>query len=153
MQLISKFNKEIRFLLCVIDIFSKYVCVIPLKDIQGNTIRNLRNLIQILDASKRKPNKIQVDKSSEFHNRSMKSWLKDNGIKMYSRNNEGKSVVDERFIRSLKTKIMTSTSKNVYIDKLDNIVNKYNNTYHSTIKMKPTSIKHNVCIELQKKKY
>ena len=57
-QLISKFNKEIRFLLCVIDIFSKYVCVIPLKDIQGNTIRNLRNLIQILDASKRKPNKI-----------------------------------------------------------------------------------------------
>ena len=83
----------------------------------------------------------------------MKSWLKDNGIKMYSRNNEGKSVVDERFIRSLKTKIMTSTSKNVYIDKLDNIVNKYNNTYHSTIKMKPTSIKHNVCIELQKKKY
>ena len=57
-QLISKFNKEIRFLLCVIDIFSKYVCVIPLKGIQGNTIRNLRNLIQILDASKRKPNKI-----------------------------------------------------------------------------------------------
>ena len=57
-QLISKFNKEIRFLLCVIDIFSEYVCVIPLKDIQGNTIRNLRNLIQILDASKRKPNKI-----------------------------------------------------------------------------------------------
>ena len=58
MQLISKFNKEIRFLLCVIDIFSKYVCVIPLKDIQSNAIRNFRNLIQILDASKRKPNKI-----------------------------------------------------------------------------------------------
>ena len=58
MQLISKFNKEIRFLLCVIDIFSKYVCVIPLKDIQSKAIRNLRNLIQILDASKRKPNKI-----------------------------------------------------------------------------------------------
>ena len=54
--------------------------------------------------------------------------------------NEGKSVVVERFIRTLKTKIykyMTSISKNVYIDKLDDIVNEYNNTYHRTIKMKP----------------
>ena len=59
---------------------------------------------------------------------------------MYSTHNEGKSVVAERFIRTLKSKIynyMTSISKNVYIDKLDDIVDEYNNTYHLTIKMKP----------------
>ena len=63
---------------------------------------------------------------------------------MYSTNNERKSVVTERFIRTLKNKIykyMTSVSKNVYIDKLDNIVDEYNNTYHTTIKMKPIDVK------------
>ena len=80
--------------------------------------------------SNQKPNKIWVDKGSEFYNISFKKWLKDNDIEMYSTNNEGKSVVAERFIRTLKTKIykyMTSISKNVYIDKLDDIVNQYNN--------------------------
>ena len=70
----------------------------------------------------------------------LKKWVKDNDITMYSTNNEGKSVVAERFIRTLKTKIykyMTAISKNVYIDKLDDIVKKYNSTYHTTIKMKP----------------
>ena len=74
----------------------------------------------------------------------MKSWLEKNDIKMYSPHNEGKSVVAERFIRTLKKKIdkyMTLVSKNVYIDKLDDIVNKYNNTYHNTIKMKPIDVK------------
>ena len=63
---------------------------------------------------------------------------------MYSTNNEGKSVVAERFIRTLKSKIykhMTSISKNVYIDTLDDIVNEYNNAYHTTIKMKPIDVK------------
>ena len=65
---------------------------------------------------------------------------------MYSTHNEGKSVIVERFIRNLKIRIqkhMTSISKNVYIDKLDEIINKYNNTYHSTIEMKPTDVKNN----------
>ena len=72
---------------------------------------------------------------------------------MYSIYNEGKSVVAERFIRTLKTKIykyMTSISKNVYIDKLDDIVNEYNNTYHRTIKMKPVDIKDNTYIDFKK---
>ena len=89
--------------------------------------------------SDRKPNKIWFDKGSEFYN-SFKKWLKDNDIEMYSIHNEGKSVVAERFIRTLKNKIykhMTAISKNVSIDKLDDIVNKYNNTYHRTIKIKP----------------
>ena len=72
---------------------------------------------------------------------------------MYSIHNEGKSVVAERFIRTLKTKIykyMTSVSKNVYIDKLDDIVNEYNNTYHRTIKMKPVDVKDNAYIDFKK---
>ena len=67
--------------------------------------------------------------------------------------NEGIYVVAERFIRTLKNKIykyMTSISKNVYIDKLDDIVNKYNNTYHSTIKMKPVDVKSNTYIDSSK---
>ena len=63
---------------------------------------------------------------------------------MYLTHNEGKSVVAERFIRTIKSKIykyMTSISKNVYIDKLDDIVDKYNNTYHTTIKIQPIDIK------------
>ena len=67
-----------------------------------------------------------------------------NDIEIYSTHNEGKSDVSERFIRTLKNKIykyVTSTSKNVHIDKLDDIVNKYNNTYHRIIKMKPVDVK------------
>ena len=118
MQLISKFNKEIRFLLYVIDIFNQYAWVIPLKDKKGITVINAFQ--KDLKKSKCKPNKIWVDKDSEFYNRSMKSWLQDNNIEMHSTHNEGKSVVAERFIKTLKTKIYkytTSISKSVYIDK------------------------------------
>ena len=134
MQLISKFTKGFRFLLCVIDIFSKYVWVVPLKDKKGASIVNAFQ--KILKESDRKPNKIWVDKGSEFYNNSFKKWLKDNDIEMYLIHNEGKSVVAERFIRTLMTKIyryMTSISKNVYIDKLDDLVNEYNNIYHRII--------------------
>ena len=82
----------------------------------------------------------------------LKKWLKDNEIEMYSIHNEGKSVADERFIRTLKTKIykyMTSISKNVYIDKLDDMVSEYNNTYHRTIKMKPVEVKDNTYIDFK----
>ena len=87
------------------------------------------------------------------YNRSMKSWLQENDIAMYSTHNEGKSVVAERFIRTLKNKIykhMTSISKNVYIDKLYDIVYEYNNTYHRTIKMKPIEVKDNTYINIGK---
>ena len=120
MQLISKFNKGFRSLLCVIDICSKYAWVFLLKDKKGVSIVNAFQ--KILDDSNRKPNKISVDKGSEFYNNSFKKWLKENDIEMYSIHNEGKSVVAERFIRTLKTKIYkytTSVPKNVYIDKLD----------------------------------
>ena len=83
----------------------------------------------------------------------MKPFLQNNDIDLYSTHNEGKSVIAERFIRTLKNKIykyMTLVSKNVYIDKLDDIVNKYNNTYHSTFKMKPVDVKSNTYIDSSK---
>ena len=92
---------------------------------------------------KKTNNKIRVDKGSEFYNNSFKKWLQDNDIVKYSTNNKGKSVVAERFIRTLKNKIykyMTSVSKNVYIDNLDNIVKDYNNTYRTLIKIKPVDV-------------
>ena len=94
-----------------------------------------------------------VDKGSEFYNNFFKKWLQDNDIAMYSTHNQGKFIVAERFIRTLKNKIykcMTSISQNVYIGKLDDIVNEYNNTYHRTMKMKPTDVKDNTYINTGK---
>ena len=80
MQLIIKFNKRFRFLLCVIDIFSKYAWAVPLKDKKGVSIVNAFQ--KILDDSNRRPNKIWVDKGSEFYNNSFKKWLKHIDIEM-----------------------------------------------------------------------
>ena len=93
--------------------------------------------------SNRKPNKIWVDQGSEFYNKSFKDFLKINNIEMYSTCNEGKSVVAERFTRTLKNKIFKHTTvlqQNIYFDVLDDIIDKYNNTVHKTIKAKPTEV-------------
>ena len=108
---------------------------------------------KILKESDRKPNKIWVDNGSEFYNNSFKKWLEVNDIEMYSIHNKGKLVVAERFIRTLKNKIykyMTSISKNVYVDKLDDIVDEYSNTYHRTIKIKPVDVKVDTYIDFEK---
>ena len=142
MQLISKNQKGIKYLLCVIDLFCKYAWVVPLKDKKGVSIVNAFQ--SIFDGSKGNPNKRWVDQGSEFYNNQFKKWLKDNVISMYLTHNDGKSVVAERFIRTLKNQIfkhMASISKNVYFEVLDDIVEKYNNTYHRTIKMKPIDVK------------
>ena len=151
MQVISKYNKGVRFLLCIIDIFSRYAWVVSLKNKKGASIVDAFQ--SIIKQSNRKLNKIWVDKGGEFYNNYFKKWLQDNDIVMYSTHNEGKSVVAERFIRTLKNKIytyMTSISKNVYADRLDDIVNEYNNTYHRTIKMKPSDVKDNTYINTDK---
>ena len=127
--------------MCVIDRFNKYAWVVPFKDKKGITITNAFQ--KILKEPNKKAKKIWVDKGSEIYNSSFKNWLKDNDIEMYSIHNEGKSVVVERFFRTLKAKTykyMTSISKNVYIVKFYDIVNKYNNAYHRTLKMKPVDV-------------
>ena len=106
MKLISKSNKGIRFLLFVVDIFSKYAWDIPLKNKKSITIIN--TFPKILKQSNRKLNKIWVDKGSEFYNRSMKSWLEKNYVEMHSTHNEGKSVVAKRFIRTSKKQKQTN---------------------------------------------
>ena len=144
MQSLSRKNKGIKYLLCAIDLYSKYAFVIPLKDKKGISIVNAFN--KIIKQSNRKPNKIWVDQGGEFYNNVFKKWLSDNDILMYSTYNEGKSIVAERFIRTLKNKLykhMAATGKNVYYDVLDDVVNKYNNTKHNTIKMKPIDVKNN----------
>ena len=108
MQLISKCNKGIRLLLCVMDLFTKYYWVVTVKDNKGVIIVNAFQ--SILGSLKRKPNKIWVDRSSEFYNSSFKKWLKENNIKIYS---------------------------------VNDIVSKYNNTYHTNIKMKPIDVNSN----------
>ena len=140
MQSLGKFNKGIKYLLCAIGLFGKYAWVIHLKDKKGTSIVNA---FQKIISKERTLNKIWVDQGSEFYNQSFKEFLKINSIEGYSTSNEGKSVVAERFIRTLKNQIfkhMTAISKNVYIDVLDDIVNKYNNTVHRTIKMKPIDV-------------
>ena len=144
MQSLSRKNKGIKYLLCVIDLFSEYIFVVPLKDKKVISIVNAFD--KIIKQSNRKPNKIWVDQGSEFYNNNFKKWLADNNIIMYSTYNEGKSVVAERFIRTLKNKLykhMTASGQNVYYDVLDDVVNKYNNTKHSTIQMKPIDVKDN----------
>ena len=102
MQLISKYNKLIRLLLCVNNVFSEYALVVPLKDKKGIIIT--KALQNILDESNRKPNKIWVNKGSDFYNRSMKSYLQENDIKIYSTHYKGKLFGAERFVRTLKNK-------------------------------------------------
>ena len=111
-----------------------------LKDKRGISIVNA---FQKIISERRKPKKIWVDQGDKFYNKSLKRFLKINNNEMHSTYNEGKSVVAERFIRTLKNKIfkhMTAISKNVYFDVLDDIVNKYNNTVHRSIKMKPIDV-------------
>ena len=148
MQLKSKYNKGIKYYLCVIDDFSKYSCVAPLKVKKGVSIVNaFRNIFKKSD---RKPNKIWLGQGSEFSNNSFKKWLKDSDISIYSIFNKGISVVTERFIRTLQNKIykhMAAISKNVYFNFLDDIVDEYNNTYHRTIEIRPMDVKNDTFAE------
>ena len=127
-------------MLCPIDLFSKYAWFFPLKDKVGITIVNE---FQKIISKGHKPNVTRADQGGQFYNNLFKRFFKINNIEMYSTYNEEKSVVAERFIRTLKNKIfkhMTAISKNVYFDVLDDIVNKYNNTVHRSIKMKPIDV-------------
>ena len=145
MQLISKFTKGL--FLCVIDIYSKYARVIRLKIKKGITITNAFQ--KLLDKPNRKPSKIWIDKGSGFYNKSIKSWLEQDDIEIFSTYNERKSVIAERFIRTLKNKIyiyMTLVSKIVYIEKL-------NELNHSTTKMKPVDVKYIESSKETKNKY
>ena len=101
------------------------------------------NAFQKIISKGRKPNKKWVDQGREFYNKLFKRFLKIKNIEIFSTYKEEKSVVAEKFIRTMKNKIfkhMTAISKNVYFDVLDDIANKYNNTVHRTMKIKPIDV-------------
>ena len=147
MQSLSKYNRGIKYLLCPINFFSKYAWVVPLNDKKRISIVNAFQKIiskgrKAESEGQRKPNKVWVHQGGEFYNKLFQRFLKINNIEMYSTYSEGKSVVAERFIRTLKNKIfkhMTAVSMNVYFDALDDIADKYNRT----IKIKPTDVTSN----------
>ena len=137
MQKFAKLNKGYRYLLTCIDIFSKYSWVIPLKDKKGITIKNALEKI----FNKRKPKFLWTDNGKEFYNKQVQDLLNENNIKLYSTNNsEIKSAVIERFNRTFKNmmyKKFTENNNTIFYNILDELVNNYNNKYHSTIKMSP----------------
>ena len=101
MPSLSKYNKWIKYLFCAIDLFSKYAWVVPIKDKKGVSIVNA---FKKIFSEGRKPNTIWVNQGSEFYKNTFKEFLNINDIEMYSSYSEGKSVVAESFIRTLKKK-------------------------------------------------
>ena len=131
MQAFSKFNRGVKYLLAVIDVFSKYGWLIPLKDETGKSVASALKTV----FKERKPEKMLVDKGKDFYNKDVKDL-----IKLYSTENEEKSSVVERWIRTMKEKMwkyFTANSTNVYMNVLLDLVREYNNTRHSSIKMTP----------------
>ena len=132
----SKQNKHFKYLLAVIDVFSKYGWLIPLKNKTGSTVsEEFKKLFK-----ERKPKYIWSDKGSEFYNKQVKELIKENDIELYSTENDEKSCVVERWIGTMKQnmfKYFTAYDTTKYYDILDEIVKDYNNTEHSSIKMTP----------------
>ena len=140
LQNLSRYNKGYKYLLTCLDIFSKYAWVVPLKTKQG---QELVKAFQTILSSGRKPLKLQTDQGTEFLNRLFQKFLRDNNIDFFTVNSGLKASVVERFNRTLKGKMYKYfTAKNTltYVDVLPQLVKSYNNTYHRSIKMKPTQV-------------
>jgi transposase InsO family protein len=138
MQEWSEENNGYRYMLNVVDVFSKYAWSIPLKD--KTAITTLAAFEKIVATSKRKPKHIWVDEGKEFYNKRMDQWIKENNIVRYSTYGEHKSAVVERFNRTIKTnmwKRFTAENTRNWIDMIDKLLLEYNNRLHSTIKMTP----------------
>ena len=107
---LSSKNKNVKYLLCVIDDFTKYAWVKPLKDEKRKIVLN--TFIDIVNESNRKRNKFWVDKGRRFYNKLMHECLDNNDILIYSTHNQGKSVICERFIKTLKAKVYKNMAAN-----------------------------------------
>ena len=137
-QKFSKWNKGIKYLLMVIDIFSKYGWIKPLKDKRTESVSTAFD--EIFKKSKRKTEKLWTDNGSEFISKHFKEFLKKNYITLYHIENEEKSSVVERWNKTMKNrmwKMFSANNNTVYWDKLDKLVDDYNNRKHSSIKMTP----------------
>ena len=133
MRALSKENEGVNFLLLVIDTFSKYGWIVPLKNKKAQTI--VKALKEIFKESGRRPNKLWTDKGTEFFNKDVKDL-----VYLYATENEEKSSIAERWIRTMKEKVFkyfTDNNTNKYIDVLPDLVEDYNNTVHSSTKFTP----------------
>ena len=138
MQKFSKWNKGIKYLMAVIDVFSKYGWIKLLSNKKTETVSKAFD--EIFKSSKRKPKMLWTDKRSEFISKHFKDFLKREGIKLYHTENEEKSSVVERWNKTMKNKMwkmFTTNNNTVYWDKIDKLVDNYNNSRHSSIKMSP----------------
>ena len=137
MSAFSRDNRGFKFILSIIDVFSKYGWLVPLKDKKGATVRDAFRKI----FKERVPEKLWTDKGKEFYNRDLKQLLLEHGIDLYSTENEEKSSVVERWNRTMKErmfKYFSANSTRSYLPILDDLVRQYNTTRHSSIKMTPT---------------
>jgi len=138
-QKLSSHNKGIKYLLCVIDVFSKFAWVIPLKNKTNQSI--IEAFSKIFE--ERKPNKIHTDQGQEFLGKECQKFLKKHGVNFYFLNSEMKASTVERFNRTIKEKMwryFTKSDEYKYIDILNDLVDNYNNSYHRSIKMKPIDV-------------
>ena len=137
MSLFSKSNKGYKYLFTVIDVFSKYGWIVPLKTKTGKEVAQaFRKLFH-----NGQPSRFWTDKGTEFYNRQLKGVLEANNVMLYSTENEEKSSVVERWNRTMKNimwKYFTANNTQKYIDVLPNMVDKYNSTYNRSIKLKPS---------------
>ena len=136
MQKFSKWNKGVKYLLTVIDVFSKYGWIKPLKDKKTESVSTAFD--EIFKKSKPKPTMLWTDKGSEFISKHFKEFLKKSKIKLYHTENEEKSSIVERWNKTMKNrmwKMFSANNNTVYWDKLEELVDDYNNTKHSSLKM------------------
>ena len=138
-QDVAKENDGVNYLLVVIDVFSKYVWVRPMKN---KTAHSLLEAFDSILSEGRKPEKLRTDKGTEFLNETFQQYLKNKNIHFYTANNESKASVVERVNRTLKSKLyryFTAVNSLHYIDVLQDLVDSYNNTYHRSIGRAPAT--------------
>lgn len=138
---LAHINDNYKFILTVIDVFSKYAFAIPLKNKSANSIVSS---FKIILGKGRKPKKLQTDAGNEFINKSLKRFLKD--VKIYTTYSEMKASIIERFNRTLKEKMWRYFSynhHNRWIESLPDIITSYNNSYHRSLKRAPSVVNKN----------
>lgn len=138
MSAFSRDNKGHKFILSIIDVFSKYGWLVPLRDKKGTTVRDAFQAV----FKSRIPKKLWTDKGTEFYNKEVKGLLQKHDVELYSTENEEKSSVVERWNRTMKEKMFkyfSANSTRTYIDVLSDLVHQYNTTKHRSIKMTPTA--------------
>ncbi|GFY27126.1 putative uncharacterized transposon-derived protein F54H12.3 [Trichonephila clavipes] len=151
MQSLAEFNKGYKYLLTCIDLFSKFAWAVPLKDKFGKSVKSGLEII----FKERKPKVLQTDAGKEFLNKIVQNCLKNLNVNFFT-NNETKANINERFNRTLKTKMwkyFTEFNTKNYIDAIDKLIHSYNHSYHRSIKTEPVSVSRHNRKQVLKKLY